>query len=95
MTIFNVIAFGGDASTGIPETDRPSTWTGKTFVLVQGATGSDFAVYWQLTSAQWSPEQIAFGGRKISAFRMKGSELHFFLQHGLIQEMPDDWYYRA
>lgn len=97
MTIFNAIDFGvgTHVASEMPDTNRALSWSGKTFVLVQGGLGSDFAVYWQLTSEQWTPEQIAAGGHKISAGHMKGSELHFFLQQGLIQEMPDEWHYRA
>lgn len=95
MTIFNVIAFGADAGTGIPDTNTPSTWSGRTFVLVQGGRGDDFAVYWQRNAAGWTPEQIAHSGHKISASSMKDSELDFVIQRGLIQDMPDDWYYRA
>lgn len=97
MKIFNVLEFrvGDHVATEIPNPDRALSWSGKTFVLVQGAAGHDFAVYWQLNSEGWTPEQIARGGHKVSAKRMKGSELHYFLQNGLIQEMPETWHYRA
>ncbi|MCP4678431.1 MAG: hypothetical protein GY854_23540 [Deltaproteobacteria bacterium] len=97
MTIFNVLQFcvGDHVATESPNPSRALSWSGKTFALVQGGLGNDFAVYWQRTSEGWTPEQIASSGHKISASDMKGSELHFFMMQGLIQEMPETWHYRA
>jgi len=97
MKIFNVLKFraGDHAAIEAPNPDRPLSWSGKTFVLVQEGRGHDFAVYWAPAGEGWTPEQIARFGHKVNAKRMKGSELHYFLQNGLIQEMPETWHYRA
>lgn len=93
MTIYNVIEFGGDDER-LPEPNRPTTWQGKTFVLVKGAM-DDFAVYWQWSSEDWNPNQIAFNGHKVPARKLDDSDLSGVMTTGLIQDMPEDWYYRA
>lgn len=93
MTIYNVIEFG-ESDERLPEPNNPLTWRGKTFVLVRGAK-DDFAIYWQWSGEDWTPEQIAASGHKVASFKLPDSYLSDYILTGLIQEMPEGWYYRA
>lgn len=93
MTIYNAIEFG-QYDERLPDPSQPLTWQGKAFVLVRGAR-NDFAIYWQWVSEDWTPDQIAFGGHKVASFKLPDSYLSEYILTGLIQEMPEDWFYRA
>lgn len=93
MIIYNVIEFGGDDGR-LPDPNRPTTWQGKTFVLVRGAM-DDFAIYWKWTLHGYTPHEIAVGGDKVPSFKLPNSDLSGVMQKGLIEGMPEGWYYRA
>lgn len=94
--IFNVIEFDGPSNGQMPDPQTEGfTWNGKTFVLVAGGTGFDFACYWQEAEKGWSPDQIAVHGHKVPARKMEGSDLEYYLKQGLIQHLPEGWYWRA